>query len=197
MIKHISFYKEGKRMVITPGPTGLFTVRVSTTSDSGYLVTKDLELTAAGLVNHADYKDYDPTLTLEDGKKVRVYHAGNSHIPIVHPSLVIDAYDERWRKKRNRSTSGSVKDRLKKDKKREERTTQPMAPIIPPAPPRVPGNKNVKVSNSPPLRSASPNSDPFASIANEWYGADDDDPNDGLYENCDSGYYPTDDEYED
>lgn len=196
MIKHISFYKDGKRITVAPGPTGLFTVRVSAQSSSGYPATKDLELTASGLVNHADYKDCDPTLTLEDGKKVRVYHAGNSHIPIVHPSLVIDAFDEGWRKKRSKGTSGSVKDRLK-NKKREERTTQPMAPIIPPAPPRVSANKSVKVSNSPPLRSANPNSDPFASIMNEWYGVDDDDPNDGLYENCDSGYYPTEEEYED
>ncbi len=197
MIKHISFYKDGKRMIVTPGPTGLFSVKVPSTSSSGYPAMKSLELTAEGLVNYPEYRDCDPTLTLEDGKKVRVYHAGNSHIPIVHPSLIIDEYDKRWREKRNKSASDSVKERLKENSKRKERTTQPMAPIIPPPPPRVSPNKSVKVSSSPPLKSANPNSDPFASVMDEWFGYDDDDQNDGLYENCDSGYYPTDDEYED
>lgn len=199
MIKHISFYKDGKRMIITPGPTGLFSIRVPGLTSSGYPTTKSLELTAAGLVAHSDYRDCDPTLTLDDGKKVRVYHAGNSHIPIVYPSLVIDNFDEKWRRKRNKSATDSVKEKLKKNNKdRDERVTQPMAPIIPPPPPvRTSTNKSVKVSNSPPIRSATSSSDPFSQVLDEWFGADDDDPNDGLYENCDSGYYPTDDEYED
>lgn len=197
VIKHISFYKDGKRMVVAPGPTGLFSIRVPGLTSSGYPTTKSLELTAAGIVSHLEYKDCDPTITLDDGNKIRVYHAGNSNIPIVYPSLVIDAFDEEWKKKRNKSATDSVKERLKKNRKeREERTTQPMAPIIPPPPVRTSTNRSVKVSSSPPLKSASPNSDPFAPIIDEWFGTDDD-PNDGLYENCDSGYYPTDDEYED
>lgn len=194
MIKHISFYKDGKRIIVTPNPSGLFNIRVPSLTSSGYPTTKSVELTAAGIVSHADFKDCDPTLTLHDGKKVRVYHAGNSHIPIVYPSLIIDEFDEKWKNKRK---NNFVKEKLKKNRKeREERTTQPMAPIIPPPPVRSSTNKNVKVSSSPPLRSTDPNADPFASIIDEWFG-DDDDPNDGLYENCDSGYYFADEDYED
>lgn len=197
MIKHISFYKDGKRMIITPGPTGLFSIIVPATTSSGYPTTKSVELTAAGLVNHSDYKDYDPTLTLEDGKKVRVYHAGNSHIPIVYPSLIIDDFDKMWRKKREKKSAEFVKEKLK-TKKREEQTTQPIAglpPLIPPPPARSSNNKKVTISNSPPSKALNPGADPFASVIDEWFGPDeDDDPNDGLY---DSGYYPYDDDYED
>jgi hypothetical protein len=167
VIKQISFYKDGKRVVYTPGPTGLFTVKVPATSPSGF-----------------------PTITLEDGKKLRVYHAGNSHIPIVHPSLVIEQFDEMWRKRRTKNTSSeAIREKIRKStEERKEQTTQPMngvPPIIPPPP-------KVKVANGPPQKSSSTGKDPdpFAAVMDSWYGCDDDDPNDGLY---DGEYpYPTD-----
>jgi len=190
VIKQISFYKDGKRVVYTPGPTGLFTVKVPATSPSGFPTVKNVNLTAAGITMHSDFRDCDPTLTLEDGKKLRVYHAGNSHIPIVHPSLVIEQFDEMWRKKRTKNTSSeAIREKIRKStEERKEQTTQPMngvPPIIPPPP-------KVKVANAPPQKSSSTGKDPdpFAAVIDSWYGCDDDDPNDGLY---DGEYpYPTD-----
>lgn len=180
MIKHISFYKNGKRVIKEPGPTGLFSIVVEETNPSGYSPLKEVQLSAAGIVSHRDWKDCDPTLNLKDGRKLRVYNAGNSHAPIVYPSLVIEEFDKKWREKREKLNATS--DRLKKEaKERKEQITQPMAgaPIIPPPPP---SNKKVKVANGPPQKSTSSNKDPFSSVIDSWYGADDDDDysNDGL-----------------
>lgn len=174
MIKHISYLKDGKRETIKPGPTGLFSVKVPTITPSGYPSFKNLQLTAAGLVRHESFKNSDPTLNLDDGSKLRVYHAGNSFAPIVHPSLIIDKFDEDWSERRNKvSSKESVKEKLKE---RKVQTTQPMAPIIP----SFSGlTSNVrKVSPPPPtgLLPAGPASYPL--------GDDDDcdDPNNGLYD---------------
>ena len=114
MIKHISYLKDGKREIIKPGTTGLFSVRVPDTSPAGYPSTKRLELTAAGFVAHAAFKNCDPTLNLEDGKKLRVYHAGNSFMPIVYPSLVIAEFDKLWQEKRsNLGRNSAMKEKLK------------------------------------------------------------------------------------
>ena len=56
MIKHISYLKDGKRETVSPGPTGLFSVRVPATSPAGYPSFKDLQLTAAGFVKNEAFK---------------------------------------------------------------------------------------------------------------------------------------------
>ena len=113
MIKHISFYKEGQRLIVAPGSNGLFIVKLPSVTSSGYPSRKKLELTAAELVAHEDFKDCDPTLTLEDGRKLRVYNAGNSFIPLVYPSLIIEDFDNLHRRKKVQK-SNSVKEKLKK-----------------------------------------------------------------------------------
>ena len=187
VIKSISFYKKGRRIIFTPGPNGLFTIKVPVITSSGYPSVKNVELTASDFVRHEDYRDCDPTLTLEDGSKLRVYHAGNPHVPIVHPSLLIEKYDEHWKTKRLRSKLVSV--RKASDGERKEVTTQPMAPLVPPPS----ANRAVKVSNGPPQKSKSNTSDPFSKVANSWFG-DDDDPDDGLYEESDDYYQYVDDD---
>ena len=168
MIKHISFLKDGKREILKPGPTGLFSVKVPATSPSGYPSSKELQLTAAGLVRHEAFKDCDPTLNLEDGKKLRVYHAGNSFAPIVHPSLIIDEFDKSWQERRSTiNKKAVVKEKLKE---RKERTTQPMAPIVP----TFAGLTSNVTKVTPPVNTTlPPGPAPYD---------DDDDPNNGLYD---------------
>ncbi len=168
MIKHISFLKDGKREILKPGPTGLFSVKVPATSPSGYPSSKELQLTAAGLVRHEAFKDCDPTLNLEDGKKLRVYHAGNSFAPIVHPSLIIDEFDKSWQERRSTINKKTVvKEKLKE---RKERTTQPMAPIVP----TFAGLTSNVTKVTPPVNTTlPPGPAPYD---------DDDDPNNGLYD---------------
>jgi hypothetical protein len=177
MIKHISYLKDGKRETVSPGPTGLFSVRVPTTSPAGYPSFKDLQLTAAGFVKHEAFKHCDPTLNLEDGEKIRVYHAGNSFIPIVHPSLVIDEFDKSWHNRRstiNKKTT--IKEKLKE---RKGRTTQPMAPIVP----TFAGLTSNVTKVTPPVNTTLP-------PGPVTYDDDEDDPNNGLYDyDYDDDYY--------
>jgi hypothetical protein len=178
VIKHISYLKDGKRETIEPGSTGLFSVRVPGISPTGYPSTKRLELTAAGFVKHEAFKNCDPTLNLEDGRKLRVYHAGNSFVPIVYPSLVIDAFDKLWQEKRSSlGRNSAMKEKLKE---RVERTTQPMAPIVPTF--AGLGSKVKKVPSSV-NTTLPPGPVPYPTADD-----DDDDPNNGLYD-YDYDYY--------
>lgn len=183
MIKHISYYKEGKRFIIQPNERGLFPLTFVEGSGLDRKV-RQLTLTAVELINHPGVKDYDPTITLADGNKLRVYHAGNSGIPIVHPTLVAERFDKERREKRKTRLEKkleSLKKTKEQDKERKEQVTQPMGPICPP----YPGSKappSVKVSNSPPKKKDT-SDDPFGPYLDSWFGIDeDDDPNDGLYE---------------
>jgi len=173
VIKHISYLKDGKREIVVPGPTGLFKVRVPSISPTGYASFKELMLTAAGFVRHEAFKNSDPTLNLEDGNKLRVYHAGNSFAPIVHPSLIIDKFDESWRQRRNKvDNKEALKEKLKE---RKERTTQPMAPV----PPTFASLTSNVTKVAPPSTTLPPGPAPY----------DDDDPNNGLYDyDYDWGY---------
>ena len=180
MIQHISYYKDNKRIIVKPDAKGKFSLLVGV---GQYSKPKFESLTATEFINHSMVKDYDPTITLTDGNKLRVYHAGNSNIPIVHPSLVAEQFDVKFRQKRKNNLQKKL-DTLKKKKdgeKRDDRTTQPMAPIAPP----YPGSRKSPplVSNGPPQKKDS-SDDPFGPLIDAWFGTDDDkdDPNDGLYD---------------
>lgn len=194
MIKHISYYKEGQRVVVKPNAKGLFPL----TFVVGKGITrkvKQLDLTATDFITHPGVKDFDPTITLTDGNKLRVYHAGNSGIPIVHPTLVAEQYDKSKRDSRKTILEKKLEGLKKKrevSKERKEETTQPMHPICPP----YPGSKtpSVKVSNSPPQKKDA-SDDPFGPYLDSWFGiTDDEDANDGLQpEDYDYGYDDDDD----
>ena len=183
MIKHISYYKDGERHIVKPNSKGRFSIVIGS---GAYGKPQFADLTAKEFIEHAFIKDHDPTITLMDGNKVRVYHAGNSNIPIVYPSLIADQYDRQARESRKASLEKKL-NKLKKQKdeqeKRKEQTTQPMAPIAPP----YPGKRTVKVSNSPPVKK-DPADDPFGPLIDSWFGTDEDDPNDGLYDDYEYGY---------
>ena len=183
MIQHISIFKQGKREIIKPDKDGKFRVVEGTRTIASSPKVK--YLSASDFVKHPDIKDYDPTITLESGDKLRVYHAGNSTIPLVHPSLVLEQFDKKARKLR-RTLLEKKLDSLKKSKdSRKEETTAPMGtipPIVTPFSTSVKAGKKVSVSNAPPQKSVSDSSDPFSSLIDDWFGTDDlDDPNDGLY----------------
>lgn len=183
MIKHISYYKEGKRHVVKPTDKGLFPFKFV----EGEGITrkvKQLNLTASEFIVHPGVRSYDPTITLEDGNKLRVYHAGNSTVPIVHPTLVAEQFDESHRTKRKTILEKKLES-MKKEKdgkERKEQTTQPMHPICPPFPSGIITKSSVKVSNAPPQKKGATD-DPFGPYLDSWFGiTDDDDPNDGLYD---------------
>ena len=117
MIKTISFLRDGKRVFLSPNSRGKFEIPGIRHS-----------FTARQLVDHPNVKDSDPTLTLDNGKKYRVFYASNSNIPLVYPGVVIDNFDEMHQKK---AELPKVKIR-KKTEERKCQTTAPMAPIIPP-----------------------------------------------------------------
>jgi len=185
MIQHISYYKDGKRIVVKPDSKGKFSLVVGIAQ---YNKPKFESLSATEFINHDAVKDCDPTITLENADKLRVYHAGNSNIPIVHPSIVAEQFDVKFRQKRKinlQKKLNTLKEKVNEEE-RSARTTQPMAPIAPPYPGSL---KPPSVSSSPPQKT-DPSDDPFGPLIDAWFGTDDDtdDPNDGLYEEYQYGY---------
>ena len=195
MIRHISYYKDGKRHIVQPTAKGLFSFK-AVTGEGIHRKVSNLTLTASDFISHPEIRDFDPTITLEDGNKLRVYHAGNSGIPILHPVLLAEQYDKSKRDKKKTILEKKLESMKKENKsgKREEKTTQPMHPICPP----YPGSgttTSVKVSNSPPQKKDS-SDDPFGPYLDSWFGItdDDDDPNNGLYEEEQTYGYDDDDD---
>jgi len=184
MIQHISIFKDGKRLIVKPDKHGKFKVMdgkrtIASTPKAKYLSAKDF-------VKHSTIKDYDPTITLKSGDKLRVYHAGNSTIPLVYPSLILEQFDKEMRSKKKTILEKKLETLKKNKDSRKQETTQPMSsvpPIVPPYSGPVRINKKVSVSNAPPQKKASDPNDPFSNLIDEWFGTDDDldDPNDGLY----------------
>lgn len=90
MIAMISFLEKGKkRIFVKPNQKGLFKL-----PGNSYLFT------AREFVFHPAVVDNDPTLTLLDGKKYRIFHASNKNMPLVYPTIVIDDYDLKLKEKK-------------------------------------------------------------------------------------------------
>lgn len=138
MIKKISFLQDGKRVFLSPNSFGKFKI-------PGF----SHFFTARELVDHPVVRENDPTLTLTDGNKYRVFHASNSTMPLVYPSIVIENYDNMVRTK----VSTKKKSVAEKLKKRKEETTAPMYPLIPPVPTKNTG-KSKSGTNLPFLNTA-------------------------------------------
>ncbi len=134
MIKKISFLQNGKRVFLSPNAFGKFKI-------PGF----NHFFSARELVDHPVVKENDPTLTLTDGKKYRVFHASNSTMPLVYPSIVIEDYDKMVRE-RVSTKKKSVADKLKK---RKEEITAPMYPIIPPVVSTKNSGKSKSITNLP------------------------------------------------
>lgn len=118
MIVKISFLEKGaKRVFVSPSASGHFR------APGGSAL-----LTAGQFIKHHLVIDNDPTLTLKDGKKYRVFHASNSNIPLVYPSIVIENYDKELEERKN--SAKKMKEKLAK--KREEQKTPRVKPLIPP-----------------------------------------------------------------
>ncbi len=165
MILHISYLQDGKRVVVKPNAAGKFKITYGTGRNSSSTLA-----TAAELVSHPEIRDSDPTLTLQCGKKHRVYHAGNSHIPLVYPSIVIENFDKSHEIKVKKAKSLLQEKVKKKVSTRKEHTTAPMSPLPPPtSTPFSVSLPNVQVQ--PPLK------------PDEYDFEDVDDPDDGLYDN--------------
>ena len=77
-------------------------------------------LTANQFVKHHFVVDNDPTITMKDGTKHRVFHASNPSIPMVYPSIILDKHDE------------MIESKKSKKKKLLKKKTGSEKPIIPP-----------------------------------------------------------------
>lgn len=118
VIDKISFLQNGeKRVFVSPTPLGYFKIPGKTNT---------LPLTANQFVRHHDVVDNDPTITMKNGKKYRVFHASNPTIPLVYPSIILDNHDVAIDKRKDKK---DLKEKLKK--KTEEASPNGKA-IIPP-----------------------------------------------------------------
>ena len=88
-IKAISFMHKGERILIKAGLTGRFRVPVTYVL-GGAIKTKMKNLTARQFVDHEIIKHCDPTLYLEGGEKIRVFHGGDpSYLPAQIEGIII------------------------------------------------------------------------------------------------------------
>ena len=77
VIKAISFFYKGERHVIKANTVGKFRVPVTEVID-GNMRTRVKSLTAMEMLEHEVVKSCDPTLYLQKGEKLRVFHGGDS-----------------------------------------------------------------------------------------------------------------------
>ena len=94
-IVSISYYDGSKRVIVKPS-FGRFPVRETElrkiarpSRGSGMTF-----LSARDFVSHPSIRDKDPVLTLDDGNKVRVYHAGVSSHSVFEAQCDIDCHDK-------------------------------------------------------------------------------------------------------
>ncbi len=77
IIEAISFFHNGERLRVKVNTLGKFKIPVSEVKN-GQLKTRIRNLTAKQVIEHDIIKNCDPTLYLPEGKRVRVYHGGDS-----------------------------------------------------------------------------------------------------------------------
>ena len=89
IIQAISFLYKDERIIVRPNYFGKFKVPVSEVV-AGDLKTRTKYLTAMEVVNHDIIKNCDPTIYLENDKRVRVFPAGDcSYLPAQIEGLLV------------------------------------------------------------------------------------------------------------
>ena len=94
-ITAISFLYKDERLLVKATKQGKFRVPVSEVIN-GNLKTKHKNLSARQIVEHEVIKFCDPTLYLEDGRRVRVFQGGDpSYLPAEQDGI-ITRHDEHY-----------------------------------------------------------------------------------------------------
>ena len=89
VIKAVSFFYEGERHIVKSSINGKFRVPVTEVIE-GRVKTTNKSLTAKQLLDHKIIKECDPTFYLQDGKKHRVFHGGDSsYLPAESEGLAV------------------------------------------------------------------------------------------------------------
>ena len=89
VIKAVSFFYEGERHIVKSSINGKFRVPVTEVIE-GRGKTTNKSLTAKQLLDHKIIKECDPTFYLQDGKKHRVFHGGDSsYLPAESEGLAV------------------------------------------------------------------------------------------------------------
>lgn len=93
IIRAISFFYNGERVIVKASPTGKFRVPVSEVID-GILRTRKKNLTARQVIEHEIIKNCDPTLYLEGDERLRVYTGGDSSYLPAQAEGLVTKHDE-------------------------------------------------------------------------------------------------------
>ena len=99
-IKKISIFFEGERIFIHASKYGKFKIPVIR-KENGYSKTINKMMTAREVIENERIKFCDPTLTLENGEKIRVFQGGDPTYMLTEASSIIDMHEELSTKRNN------------------------------------------------------------------------------------------------
>lgn len=99
-IKKISIFFEGERIFIHASKYGKFRVPVIKTKN-GHSRTVNKMMSAREVIENERVKFCDPTLTLENGEKIRVFQGGDPTYMLTEASSIIDMHEELTTKRNN------------------------------------------------------------------------------------------------
>jgi len=99
-IKKISILFEGERIFIEATKYGKFKIPVIR-KKNGYSKTVNKMMTAREVIENERIRFCDPTLTLENGEKIRVFQGGDPTYMLTEASSIIDMHEELTIKRNN------------------------------------------------------------------------------------------------
>ena len=115
-IKKISILFEGERIFIEASKYGKFKIPV-VKKQGRYSKTVNKMMTARQVIENERIKFCDPTLTLENGEKIRVFQGGDPTYMLAEASSIIDMHEELSMKRNNQWIDG-LKNKKTDNKKR-------------------------------------------------------------------------------
>ena len=117
-IKKISIFFEGERIFIEATKYGKFKIPVIKTDSNGYSRTVNKMMSARQVIENERVKFCDPTLTLENGEKIRVFQGGDPTYMLTEASSIIDMHEELSTKRNNLWLSSAKAAKKKTDNKK-------------------------------------------------------------------------------
>ena len=107
-IKKISILFEGERIFIHASKYGKFKIPVIRT-ENGYSKTINKMMSAREVIENERIKLCDPTLTLENGEKIRVFQGGDPTYMLTEASSIIDLHEDTSTERNNQWRNGLKK----------------------------------------------------------------------------------------
>ncbi len=114
-IKKISILFEGERIFIHASKYGKFKIPVIRSSN-GRTRTANKMMSAREVIENERIKFCDPTLTLENGEKIRVYQGGDPTYMLTEASSIIDLHEDTSAERNNQWRNGLKKKANNKSK---------------------------------------------------------------------------------